>query len=382
MKNKISALLVFTIAVTGAILSAGCSHQEPPAQAPAATNNNVTLTPAQRQTIHLQTVTNSGFGRTIETTGTIAFDNDRATTIMAPISGPAEKLLVSLGDTVKPGDPLAIINSPDYATAISAYRKGVSTAKNARRIANMDEQLFKGDAIARNDMEQAQTDAINADADRDAALEQLHSIGVENQIIANIQSNLPVTNISGVIRSPLAGIVVEKLITPGQLLQAGTTPCFTVADLSQVWVMADVYETDLSAIALGDVADVITSASTNSYPGVVDNISALVDPNTRSIAVRVVAKNPDGILKRQMYVRVLIHSGKQSTGILIPVSAVLRNEENLPFVYLAQPDGSFQRGRVVLGGRVGDQYEITSGLKAGDQIVVEGGLFVQFLQDQ
>jgi cobalt-zinc-cadmium efflux system membrane fusion protein len=381
MKNKISILAII-LATAGLSLFTGCSHQEPPAQAPAATNNNVTLTPAQRQTIHLQTVTNSGFGRTIETTGTIAFDNDRATTIMAPISGPAEKLLVSLGDAVKPGDPLAIINSPDYATAISAYRKGVATAKNARRIADLDEQLFKGDAIARNDMEQAQTDALNADADRDAALEQLHSIGVENQIIVNIQSNLPVTNISGVIRSPLAGIVVEKLITPGQLLQAGTTPCFTVADLSQVWVMADVYESELSAIALGDVADVITSASTNSYPGVVDNISALVDPNTRSIAVRVVAKNPDGILKKQMYVRVLIHSGKQSAGILIPVSAVLRNEENLPFVYVSQPDGSFQRRRVALGGRVGDQYEITSGLKAGDQIVVEGGLFVQFLQDQ
>ena len=294
-------------------------------------------------------MTNSRFGRTIDTTGTVSFDSNRTTTVLAPISGPAAKLLVSLGTEVKAGDALAVIDSPDYAAAISAYRKGVATAKNARRIADMDEQLFKGDAIARNDMEQAQTDAINADADRDAALEQLHSIGVDNQIIENIQKNLPVTNISGVIRSPLAGIVVEELITPGQLLQAATTPCFTVTDLSQVWVLADIYETDLSSIALGDTADVITSATTNAHPGTVDNISAIVDPNTRSIAVRVVAKNPDGILKKQMYVRVLIHSHNQSAGVLVPVSAVLRNEENLPFVYVAQTDGSFQRRGIVLG---------------------------------
>jgi cobalt-zinc-cadmium efflux system membrane fusion protein len=275
-----------------------------------------------------------------------------------------------------------VIDSPDYAAAIIAYRKAVATARNMRRIADVDQQLFKGDSIARNDMEQAQTDALNADADRDSALEQLHSIGVESQIIENIQKSLPVTNISGVIRSPLTGVVVEKLITPGQLLQAGTTPCFTVADLSQVWVLADVYESDLSAIAAGDAADVLTSATTNIYPGKIDNISAMVDPNTRSIAVRVVASNPDGILKKAMYVRVLIHSSNQSAGVLVPVSAVLRNEENLPFVYTAQSDGSFQRNRIVLGARVGDQYEITSGLKEGDQVVVEGGLFVQFLQDQ
>jgi cobalt-zinc-cadmium efflux system membrane fusion protein len=83
-----------------------------------------------------------------------------------------------------------------------------------------------------------------------------------------------------------------------------------------------------------------------------------------------------------MYVRVLIHSQNQSVGMLAPVSAVLRNEENLPFVYLSQADGSFQRARIVLGARVDDRYEITSGLKDGDQIVIEGGLFVQFLQDQ
>jgi cobalt-zinc-cadmium efflux system membrane fusion protein len=382
MKNKSSTIFTIRAAVVCGVLLAGCSREEQKSPAPTVAVGNVTLTSAQRQSIHLQTVTTSRFGRTIETTGTVGFDSDQATTVLAPISGPAAKLLVSLGASVKAGEPLAVIESPDYAAAISAFRKGVATAKNARRIADMDTELFKADAIARNDMEQAQTDAINAEADRDAALEQLHSIGVDSDTIGRIQNNQPVTNVSGVIRAPLTGIVVEKLITPGQLLQAATTPCFTVADLSQVWVLADIYESDLSNIALGDAAEIVTSATATSYPGVVDNISALVDPNTRSIAVRVVAKNPDGILKKQMYVRVLIHSKTQISGLLVPVSAVLRNEENLPFVYIALADGSFQRRRIGLGSRVGDQFEITSGLKDGEQIVIEGGLFVQFLQDQ
>ena len=98
--------------------------------------------------------------------------------------------------------------------------------------------------------------------------------------------------------------------------------------------------------------------------------------------MRVVAKNPGEVLKKQMYVHVLIHSSRESTGLLVPVPAILRDDENLPFIYVAQADGSFGRQHVTLGSRVGDHYEITAGLKEGDQIVVDGGLFVQFQQNQ
>ena len=126
----------------------------------------------------------------------------------------------------------------------------------------------------------------------------------------------------------------------------------------------------------------MTGASTNSFAGKVDNISAIIDPNTRAIGVRVAARNPGGVLKKQMYVRVLIHSSHEVNGILAPVSAVLRDSENLPFVYVSRPDGGFERRALTLGSRVGDRYAITSGLQAGDPVVVDGGLFVQFLQNQ
>ena len=110
--------------------------------------------------------------------------------------------------------------------------------------------------------------------------------------------------------------------------------------------------------------------------------SALVDPDTRSVAVRVVVDNPGEILKKQMYVRVRIKASHESDGLLVPVSAILRDDENLPFVYQLQADGSFARQHVTLGARADGQYDISEGLKSGDQIVIDGALFLQFMQNQ
>ena len=380
MKSKIHFAVGIILLVAGLT---GCSPKtESPPPAASSGGSNVVVTAAQRQKLQVVTMASTNFHRTIDTTASVNFDNDQATTVLASISGPVAKLAVSLGAQVKAGDALATVDSPDYALAISGYRKAVVTAQNLRRIADLDQQLFDHDTLARRDLEQAQTDAINAEADRDAALQQLRSIGVTDAAITDIQAGKTTTNISGVIRSPIDGTVVEKLITPGELLQAGTTPCFTVADLSRVWVMADIYEQQLASVQIGDAVEILTSAAPESLPGKVDNISAIVDPNTRSIGVRVVADNPGGVLKKQMYARVLIHSSRETTGLLAPVSAILRDDENLPFVYLARADGSFERRRVTLGSRVGEAYEIPTGLAAGEQIVGDGALFVQFQQNQ
>ena len=107
-----------------------------------------------------------------------------------------------------------------------------------------------------------------------------------------------------------------------------------------------------------------------------------MDPDTRAVQVRVVAENPDNLLKKQMYVRVLIQAREESSGLLVPVSSILRDDENLPFVYVTQPDGSFARQHVTLGYRSGDRYQIPEGLRPGQQVVADGGIFVQFMQNQ
>jgi membrane fusion protein, heavy metal efflux system len=394
MKNKLpdpmrprhgGALASGLVIICGfaALLGAGCSpHTEAEPQTSTVTASNVTLTAAQRQNIHLTNVQVSTFNKTIDATGTVQFDNDHATVIFASMSGPVSRLLVPLGEPVKEGQPLAEVDSPDFATAISTYRKALATAKITGQLADQDQELFKHHGVSLREAEQALIDATNAQADSEAALQQLVSLKVPGGTIQAIKDGKATSTVQAVIRSPIAGTLVDREITQGELLQAGTTQCFTVADMSRVWVMANVFGADLGSVSVADPSEVLTGTPAGNFSGTVENIGAVMDPNTRSVAVRVVTENPGGALKDQMYVDVRIHSSKQSTGVLIPVSAVLRNGENLPFVYVAQKDGSYARARIELGERVGDQYQIISGLNAGDQVVVEGGLFVQFLQDQ
>jgi cobalt-zinc-cadmium efflux system membrane fusion protein len=366
-----------------ALLSfAACSPKKDNAQNDSGAAHNVTLTAAQQQHIKLYTVTLSRFHKTIETSGIVDFDNDQATSVIAPISGAVTRLLVSAGDKVKKGQPLALVDSSDFAAATSAYSKAVATARNARHLADMDADLLQHNGVSQREADQAKTDAVNAEADRDAALQTLASLNVDPQVIKTIQQGRPVSHIAGMIRAPISGTVAERLITPGQLLQAGTTQAFTIADLSRVWVMAQVFDSDLGSIHLGDRARIETGLASRSLSGTVENISAVINPDTRSVVARVAVENPGDLLKKQMYVRVLIQARQENSGLLVPVSAILRDDENLPFVYVEQRDGSFARQHVTLGYRAGEQYDIPAGLKRGDRVVTDGGLFVQFMQSQ
>lgn len=368
--------------IAAVLLVTACRSDKAPTADPESKSGTLTLSTEQVKKIRVDTLAAAPFRRTIETTGTVAFDSDHATQVIAPISGPVTRLLVQIGAGVKAGDPLAAIASPDFAAAVSAYRKAEAAASNAQRIADLDEQLFKNDGIARRDMEQAQTDAVTAKADRDAALEQLRALGVTEKSLNDIKQNLPVSGNEAFIRSPLTGTIVERLITPGQLMQAGATPCFTVANTSTMWVMANVFESDLQFISKGDIAAITTTAATSALTGKVDYIADLVDPNTRAVAVRIVTPNTRELLKKDMYVHVSIHSSLEKMGLLVPVSALLRDDENLPFVFVQSGDNAFSRRQVTIGERQGDLQEIVSGLNPGDRIVVEGGLFMQFAQSQ
>jgi membrane fusion protein, heavy metal efflux system len=341
-----------------------------------------TIPAGQLARIHVITVMPSVFRPTVSTTGTVAFNGDRSTQVLSPVSGPVSQILVPLGARVGKGTPLATVSSPDFATAVAAFRKAESSYRQMARVAALDEQLFKTDAIAHRDVEQAETDAAGAAADRDAALQQMRSLGVDEATIAAIQAGKAAGPIQAIIRSPIPGTVVEKLINPGQLLQAGTTPTFTVADVASMWVTANVFDTDLPFVRKGERATITTDAGAYPVPGVVDYVAELVDPNTKATAVRVLVPNPTGVLKRDMFVRVQIQADAQQSGFLVPTSAVLRDEENLPFVFVELPTGGFNRRQITLGPRVGDGFQVLSGLVAGDKVVSEGALFLQFAESQ
>ena len=373
---------------------AACSKDKPaaaPAGAPdpnaaripaASTPQEIGLTTDQATRIQVATVAFAPFRPEVTTTGTVAFNGDRSTQVLAPVSGPITQILVSPGAVVRKGQPLATVTSPDFAAATSGYRKALSTWRNAQHVAELDEQLFKNDAIPRRELEQAQTDAASAAADRDAAEEQLRALGVDASAIEAVKANRAVAAAAAVIRAPIDGTVVEKLVTPGQLIQAGATPAFTIADLSTVWVMANVFESDLAQVAAGETATITSGASGAPVTGTVAYVGSLVDPATRATSVRILAPNPRDMLKRDMLVNVKIRAAQARNALVLPASAILRDDQNLPFVFVAQPNNHFARRSVTLGGRTGDLYEVRAGLAAGDRIVSNGALFVQFAGSQ
>jgi cobalt-zinc-cadmium efflux system membrane fusion protein len=393
--DSLSTRTVMRRAMSGALLMgtlAACASGKPAPEtassagtaAPGATSHASAfmLTEDQRARIHTDVVAPAAFQPAIITTGTVAFNGDRSTPVLSQISGPVARILVNTGTHVEPGSPLALVSSPDFAQAIAAYQKAQTALQNAARIATLDEQLFKNDAIARTDLDQARSDSTSAAADREAAIQQMVALGVDSTTIDAIRQGHPVPSVPGVIRSPIEGIVVEKLINPGEVIQGGQTQCFTIADLSTMWVMANVFESDLAAVTRGESAQVTTDASPDTLTGHVDYVAALVDTATRATGVRILVENRHQILKRDMYVRVAIQSSKARTGILVPVASVLRDDQNLPFVFIAESDGGYDRRSITIGQRVGNRYEVTGGLKGGERIVSEGSLFLQFAESQ
>lgn len=372
---------VLAATLATAIALAGCSSSQGTPPAAADTPHNVTLTAAQQQSIRLYTVANTSFHRTVDTTGTVDYDQNRSTAMLAPFSGPVSKLLVSLGEKVKQGQPLATVASPDFATAVDGYRKTLAAAHAATQVAATDKDLFAHHAISARENAQAQSDAVGAQSDSNAARQALLALNVDPRVIAAIEQGRPMATVQGVIRAPMAGTVVARQITPGQLLQAGSTPCFTIADTTAMWVQAQVFGSDLAIVKPGDTAEVVLGDGRTLH-GKVANLSPEVDPATRAVAARVVVDNSHGLLRKPMYVHVRIAAAAAGSGLLVPEGAVLRDDENLPFVYVRATDGSYARRPVRLGLRVGDRYLIEQGLAAGDKVVAEGGIFLRFIQTQ
>ena len=275
----------------------------------------------------------------------VDFDNDQATSVLAPFSGPVSRLLVSPGDTGQKG---AAAGGGGLAR-LRGGRRRLSQGAHHRADRPRSSPTWTRTCSQHQGVSQRE-EATGADRRRQrrgrprrraagAGLAQRRSADHQGAS----QQGRPVARIEGMIRSPIAGTVAEKLITPGQLLQAGTTPCFTVADLSRVWVMAQIFDADLASVSVGDTGrDRHRHRLRHASPARSTTSPPLVNPDTRSVMARVVVDNPGDLLKKQMYVRVLIQSRQESTGMLVPVSAILRDDENLPFVYVAQPRRQFR----------------------------------------
>jgi cobalt-zinc-cadmium efflux system membrane fusion protein len=172
--------------------------------------------------------------------------------------------------------------------------------------------------------------------------------------------------------------VVERLCSPGQLLQPGATQCFTLSDMSRVWVLVNVYQNDVRYVRVGDQVSITNEAYPGEVRGKIQYIAPALDPMTRTLQARIESTNSGERLKKDMYVTAQVRAGVIPNALLVPDAAILRDNENMPYVYIGTSNNQFARRMVTLGESQGGKTQVTEGLQAGDKIVGDGSLFLQF----
>jgi cobalt-zinc-cadmium efflux system membrane fusion protein len=314
----------------------------------------------------------------VRTTGTVDWDADHTTQAITQVSGPIARLLVDTGSVVTSGQPLLYVSSPDVASAVATYKKARNRLDYSKKTLDRSKDLLDHKVIAQKDLEAAEQDYNDATAELENDLQALKIFGVTQQEIDQAQRPGAAINPQLAVRSPVAGVVVQKLVTPGLVIQAGATACFTISDMSTVWVWGHIYDRDLESIRPGDTVELTNAAFRQTLGGEVNYIGSLLDPATRTTPVRIVTKNPAGLLKKDMFVDAVIHT-KSGRGVLaVPTSAILRTDDNLPFVYVETEPGKFAQRLVTLGVQQGSETQLTTGVKEGEKVVAEGALFLQF----
>jgi cobalt-zinc-cadmium efflux system membrane fusion protein len=370
------------LAVAAMLLTCSCGLYEkaPPAAAGAQADEAALFEVPAKQLPHLKIVEvrQTSWSSVVRTTGTVDWDADHTTQAITQVNGPISKLLVDLGTRVAVGQPLLYVSSPDVAAAIATYKKARNRQDYSRKTLDRSRDLLAHKVIATKDLEAAEQDYNDSRAETENDLQALKIFGVTEQEIEDAQRQGVAINPQLAVRSPVSGIVVQKLVTPGLVIQAGITACFTISDNSTVWVQGHIYDRDLEAVRIGDAVEETDSSFRRTFRGVIGYIEALIDPTTRTTSVRIVTKNPDGLLKKDMFVDAVIHTRSGRRVLTVPTSAILRNDENLPFVYVQASPAKFGQRLVNLGVEQGDETEITSGLKEGEKVVAQGSVFLQF----
>ncbi|HEV2323919.1 MAG TPA: efflux RND transporter periplasmic adaptor subunit [Terracidiphilus sp.] len=334
------------------------------------------FTVPQEQMSHIQVVTiePTTIRRTLRLTGAVAYNAFNTTPVITQVGGPVSRILVVPGEHVKAGQPMLEVSSPDFAQTLDAYLKASDSYRLSEKNYSRAQDLYQHHAIAQRDLEQAESDRNQARADLNAAEQGLKILGIKNPNgLANAPSSAQIP-----VLAPIAGEVVERLVSPGQVVQAGQTQAFTISDLSTVWVLANVYQADLAYIHRGDNVVVQTDAYPNPFHGRISYVAPALDPNTRTLQARIVVDNPGEELKKDMYCTVLVTAGKYNNVIAVPDASILRDDNNEPFVYVAVNGNQFGRRDVTLGEAQDGRTQVTKGLSVGDRVAGDGSLFLQF----
>lgn len=355
-----------------ALFLAGCSKSvDAPTAEPAAflrTGAQVTIPDGSplRKTVHVDTVVRREVRPHLAVPATVEAEPSRMAKIAPPLAGRIGRLHVKFGDEVKAGAPLFDLHAPEMVAAQSDRLRAQSALAHAERVLARQRDLAEHGIAARREVEQAETDRELAKSELDRTDMRLQILGGGHGYRGG----------SVTVTSPIAGRVVDLSCAPGEFRNDSTAPVMVVVDLSRVWVTASVQERDIRLVHTGDdAAASFIAYPGETFPGRVLLVGDLLEPDTRTIKVRVAFDNPAQRLKPGMFATVTFMAAPQ-TSVVVPAPAlVLAGDQTYAFLEVAP--WSFERRAVAVGEQRGGDAILTQGLEAGSRIIVEGAVFLQ-----
>jgi cobalt-zinc-cadmium efflux system membrane fusion protein len=349
---------------------AACSNTHEPKVAQAAKQpaKQFTATEGNLKYLKVAVVQRSSGASTIALNGRVTFDEDRTAQVGTPVEGRVIRVLTKPGDTVRRGQSLLVIRSPVYTLAESAEQKARSALQVAEKNLARVQRLFAEGAASQREVTEAEDTLVQAHAEYERAAADLAALGGhQDDPSPEFQLTAPINGVV-ISRSPAALVGAE--------VQPGSGVLFIIADLSQVWVLADLPERELGGVHPGLSVEVEAQAYPGvKFPGTVEYISELLDQSTRTAKLRCVVPNGQLRLKPEMFVDVTLH--RPSANLLIPTSAVVTQGEKF-FVYVEDDEKQrvYTPREVILGPEVGSQVPVVKGLQGGERIVIDGAILL------
>ena len=347
-------------------------------------------TAAEWASLTIEPVAEHQFRAEHATEGKIAVNEDSSTPIFSPFAGRVTKLLVKPSDKVERGQPLFIVEATDTVQGLNDFVAALGALNSARSKLNLAQivekranDLYAGKAVPLKDWQQSQNDLTTAQNDvrsAETALEAVHNrlriLGRSEEQISAFQETRQISADTP-INSPIAGTVVQRKVGPGQYISTGASdPVFVIGDLSTVWLMAFVRETEASGVAVGqEIAFSLLAMPGSQFKARIDYVAAAIDPATRRLLVRATIDNKDGLFKPEMFANVTIYSGGERPSVGVPKQALIYEGERVR-LWVAHDDKSIELRNIQPGLTNGDLVEVRTNLKAGEKIVTRGSLFI------
>ncbi len=350
-------------------------------------------TAAQWATLTVEPVQQRVFQSEHVTEGKIAVDEDRSTPIFSPYAGRVIKLFVKPGDTVTVGQPLFTVQAADmvqaqndFISAATALNKARSAQNLAQIIDKRQRLLYEGKAVplkevqnARAALDAAENDVRSAEVALEATRNRLRILGKTDQEITDFQEKGTIDPAT-LITAPIAGTIVQRKVGPGQYVGVGSTdPVFIIGDLSTVWVVAFIRETEAPIVHVGQqIYFTVLAYPDRSFPATISYVAAALDPTTRRLLVRATVNNDAGLLKPEMFASVKILTGESDKAVAVPRDAIIYEGEAARVWVVRDKDNdkAIELRRIKVGLTNGSLVEVLKGLAPGDRVVTKGSLFI------